>query len=91
RTPADMDDPRINLVRAKLAGLPPVTLINASIDPLLDDGALLEQALKLANVPVERKVYDGVAHEFFGMGAVLGKARDAQQYAGDRLKAAFGS
>lgn len=91
RTPADMQDPRINLVKANLAGLPPVTIINAQIDPLREDGAMLEQALKAAKVPVERKVYDGVAHEFFGMGAVVAKAVDATQYAGARLKAAFGN
>ena len=91
RTPADLQDPRINLVKANLTGLPPVTIINAQIDPLRDDGAMLEQALKQANVSVERKVYDGATHEFFGMGAVVDKAKDAEQYAGDRLKAALGS
>ena len=90
RTPADLQDPRIDLVKANLGGLPPVTLVNAQIDPLLDDGAMLEQALRAANVDVERRVYDGVAHEFFGMGAVLDKAKEANQYAGDRLKKAFG-
>ncbi|MES2521871.1 MAG: alpha/beta hydrolase [Gemmatimonadota bacterium] len=90
RTPADLQDPRINLVKANLTGLPPVTIINATIDPLFDDGAMLEQALKAASVPVERRVYEGVAHEFFGMGAVVDKAKAAQQYAGDRLKAGFG-
>jgi acetyl esterase/lipase len=91
RTPADLQDPRINLVKANLAGLPPVTIINAQIDPLRDDGAMLEQALKQANVPVERRVYDGVAHEFFGMGAVVDKAMEASQYAGERVKSALGS
>jgi acetyl esterase/lipase len=91
RTPADLQDPRINLVKANLTGLPAVTIINAQIDPLRDDGAMLEQALKQANVSVERRVYDGVAHEFFGMGAVVDKAKDAEQYAGDRLKTALGS
>ena len=90
RTPADLQDPRINLVKANLAGLPPVTIVNAQIDPLRDDGAMLERALKAANVSVERKVYDGVTHEFFGMGGVVDKAKDAEQYAGDRLKAALG-
>jgi acetyl esterase len=91
RTPADLQDPRINLVSANLAGLPPVTIINAQIDPLRDDGAMLERALKQANVSVERRVYEGVTHEFFGMGGVVDKAKDAEQYAGDRLKAALGS
>ncbi len=90
RTPADLQDPRINLVKANLSGLPPVTIINAQIDPLREDGAMLEQALKAASGPVERRVYEGVTHEFFGMGAVVAKAMDATQYAGARLKAAFG-
>lgn len=82
-------DPRINLVKANLAGLPPVTIINARLDPLRSDGAMLEDALKKANVPVERKDYAGVTHEFFGMAAVVKKAEEAQQFAGARLKSAF--
>jgi acetyl esterase len=91
RTPADLQDPRISLVKANLRDLPPVTIINAQIDPLLDDGAMLEQALKSAGNQVERRVYDGVTHEFFGMAAVEPKAKDAQGFAGDRLKSAFGN
>ena len=91
RTPADLKDPRINLVGASLKGIAPVTIINAQIDPLLDDGAQLEKALRDAGVPVERRLYDGVAHEFFGQAAVVDKAKDAQEYAGERLKAAFGA
>ena len=90
RSEADLDDPRLNLVGADLHGLPPVTLINATLDPLRDDGALLEEALTAAGVPVERAVYDGVVHEFFGMAAVVEKAREAQAYAGERLREAFG-
>ena len=88
-SPADLKDTRISLVEAKLQGLAPVTIINAPIDPLLDDGAMLEAALKRAGVPVERKLFTGVAHEFFGMAAVVQKAKDAQEYAGQRLKASF--
>ena len=88
-SPADLKDPRISLVDAKLQGLPPFTIINAPIDPLRDDGMLLEAALKKAGVAVERKLYDGVTHEFFGMAAVVQKAKDAQEYAGQRLKASF--
>ncbi|MBC7468499.1 MAG: alpha/beta hydrolase, partial [Ramlibacter sp.] len=88
-SPADLKDTRISLVDAKLQGLPPFTIINASIDPLHDDGGMLETALKKAGVSVERKLYDGVTHEFFGMAAVVQKAKDAQEYAGQRLKASF--
>lgn len=91
RTEADLSDPRINLVDAKLTGLPPVTIINARIDPLRSDGAKLEDALRKANVPVERRDFEGVTHEFFGAAAVLQKAREAQAYAGQRLQAAFGT
>lgn len=83
---ADLKDPRLDLVHADLHGLPPVTLINAEIDPLRDDGAQLEQALRAQGVPVERKLYDGVTHEFFGTAAVVQKAQDAQVYGGGRLK-----
>ncbi len=86
---ADKKDPRIALIDADLKGLAPVTLINAQIDPLRSDGDLLEAALKKANVKVEHKVYDGVTHEFFGMAAVVGDAKDAQQLAGKRLKDAL--
>jgi acetyl esterase/lipase len=69
--------------------LPPVTIINAEIDPLRSDGELLQQALTQAGVKVDRKVYKGVTHEFFGSVAVVSEAKDAQTIAGDQLKAAF--
>lgn len=87
RDEAQVRDPRIDLVNADLKGLPPVTLINAEIDPLRDDGALLEQALRRQGVAVERKLYEGVTHEFFGTAAVVQKAEQAQAYAGQRLRA----
>ncbi len=87
--PEDKRDPRIDLVNANLAGLPPVTLIGAQIDPLRSDADLLHAALRKAGVPVEHKVYDGVVHEFFGMAAVVDKARAAQQWAGERLQQAL--
>jgi len=47
----------------------------------------LEQGLRRAGVSVERRLYPGVTHEFFGTAAVVAKAPDAQMYAGGRLKA----
>lgn len=92
RSPADLKDKRLQLIDAKLEGLAPsVTLINARIDPLRSDGAKMEDALQRANVPVERRDYEGVTHEFFGAAAVVDKAKQAQAYAGQRLKQAFGS
>lgn len=83
----DKADTRLDLVNADLRGLPPVTIINAMLDPLRSDGEKLKDALEDAGVPVERELYTGVAHEFFGAAAVLEKAREAQAYAGERLKA----
>ncbi|RZI73168.1 MAG: alpha/beta hydrolase [Pseudomonas sp.] len=87
--PEDKSDPRLDVLNAKLAGLPPVTIINAQIDPLREDGAMLQAALRKADVKVDRKVYDGVTHEFFGMAAVVKDAADAQKYGGQALKASF--
>jgi acetyl esterase len=84
--PSQASDPRLDIVHARLAGLPPVTIINAQIDPLRTDGVLLESALKQAGVTVKRKEYPGVTHEFFGTAAVVAAARDAQQMAGQELQ-----
>lgn len=89
RTPADGQDPRIDLVNAKLTGLPSTTIINAEIDPLLSDGELLAKKLSAAEVSVEQKTYAGVTHEFFGMGAAVADAKDAVELATDRLKKSF--
>ncbi|GAA4332294.1 hypothetical protein GCM10023149_38490 [Mucilaginibacter gynuensis] len=83
-------DPRINLVAAKLKGLPATTIITAQIDPLQSDGMMLADKLKAAGVTVDSKNYDGVTHEFFGMGAVVPQAMEAEMYAVGELKKAFG-
>jgi acetyl esterase len=88
-SPADKTDPRLDIIHAKLSLLPPVTIINAQIDPLRSDGAMLEEALKQVKVPVARKEYEGVTHEFFGAGAVLPAAKNAQSFAVQQLKDAF--
>ena len=38
----------------------------------------------------EHAGFDGVTHEFFGMGAVVTKARDAVNFAASQLKKALG-
>ena len=84
--PKDYQDPRVNLVAADLKGLPPVTIINAQIDPLRTDGEILADKIRAAGGTVQQKTWDGVAHEFFGMAAVVDKAKDAEQMAADALK-----
>lgn len=83
-------DPRIDLVsRSDFQGLPPATVITAEIDPLRSEGQQLAKKLTAAGVTVDAADYTGVTHEFFGMGAAVGKAQQATQRAGKNLKAAF--
>ena len=90
RSPADRQDPRVNLVSADLKGLPPVTIINAQIDPLRSDGEILADKIRAAGGTATQKTFEGVTHEFFGMGAVHDKAKAAEAMATDALIAAFG-
>ena len=90
KTTADGDNPRVSILRAgNLKGLPPATIITAQIDPLRSEGEMYANKLKDAGVDVRYQNYDGVTHEFFGMGAVVDKAKQAVQLAGGQLKAAF--
>lgn len=88
--PADLRDPRLNVIgEAKLAGLPPTTIISAYIDPLRSEGEALGPKLQAAGVDAQQRTYPGVTHEFFGMGAVLAEAKQAEDFAASRLKASF--
>ena len=90
RGPEDARDPRISLVRADLRGMPPTTIILAEIDPLRSDGEELGARLRAAGVPVQVHLHEGVAHEFFGMGAIVRDAGTAVQQAAAGLRTAFG-
>ena len=83
------DNPLISLVDADLSGLPPTTIINAEIDPLRAEGEDLANRLESAGVPVTRRVYDKVTHEFFGLDAILEQAEHAQNFAAQELRTAF--
>ncbi|QQL48384.1 alpha/beta hydrolase [Mucilaginibacter ginkgonis] len=83
-------DPRINLVAANLKGLPPTTVITDEIDPLQSEGMTLVEKLKAAGVKTDSKNWNGVTHEFFGMGTVVPEAKEAEMYAVQQLKTAFG-
>ena len=88
---SESSDPRISLVKANLRGLPPTTIINAQIDPLRSEGELLAQKMRDAGVHVDQKTYPGVAHEFFGMAAVVDQAKAANAQAFKALRTAFGN
>lgn len=89
RTPADGRNPLIDLVNADLQGLPASTVITAQIDPLRSEGKQLADKLKDAGVQVDYRNYGGVTHEFFGMGAVVDEAKQAEQQAAMGLKKGF--
>jgi len=87
----DASDPKVALLQAKtLKGLPSATIITAQIDPLRSEGQMLAEKLKADGVSVNYKNYEGVTHEFFGMGAVVDEAKEAVAVAVADLKAAFG-
>ena len=86
---AQSGDPRISLVKADLKGLPPTTLITAEIDPLRSEGQLLAEKLTAAGVKVEYHNYNGVTHEFFGMGAAVNKAKEAVAQVAEGLQRSF--
>ncbi len=89
--PSQGADPRVDLIeRDDLEGLPPVTIINAQIDPLQSEGEILAERLAAAGNEVEQMTYDGVTHEFFGMGAVVPGAQEAVDKASASLREAFG-
>lgn len=88
--PADKADKRLKLVEQDLRNLPPTFLITAGIDPLRSDGEKFGKALKDAGNWVESRNYAGVTHEFFGMGAVVQAAREAQGFLAAGMRAAFG-
>lgn len=89
-TPDAMSDPRVDIVgKANVDDLPPTTIVTAEDDPLRSDGERLGGKLKIATVPVAMRDYDGVTHDFFGMGAAVAKAAVAQRFVADQLTAAF--
>ena len=50
---------------------------------------MLADKLDKAGVKVKTKTYEGVTHEFFGMGAVVGDAKDAEDRAASDFNGAF--
>lgn len=89
-TPEDATNSEASPLEAEsLSDLPPTTVILAEIDPLQSQGTVFAQALEEAGVDVSLTLYQGVTHEFFGMGAVVDKAAEAVAEAAGRLTASF--
>lgn len=86
---SDMTDPRAIPIANNLANLPSTTIIAAEADPLMSDGQDYYSALLAAKNKVTYRLFKGTTHEFFGMGAVVNKARNAELFAAKQLDASF--
>lgn len=80
RHPRDREDPRVDLLSADLAPLPPTTIVTAEFDPLRDEGEALARRLAAARVRVDVERCPGMIHGFAGMpqltpmaGEILGR------------------
>lgn len=89
KSASDAHSPYLSVLNGNVKGLPPATVITAEIDPLMSEGKAYADKLEKAGIATRYKNYEGVAHEFFGMGAVVEKAKDAAAFAADGLKSAF--
>lgn len=88
---SDGNNPYASPLRAEnLKGLPPATVITADIDPLRSEGEAYAKRLQEAGSTVRATNYTNVTHEFFGMGAVVGKAKQAVGEAAAGLRSGFG-
>ena len=91
RGQSDLQDPRLEVVgKARLGGLPPTTTISAELDPLRSEGEVAARRPQEAGVAVERRTYEGVTHEFFGTALAVADAQAAQDFVGERRRAALG-
>ncbi len=97
RTPQDRHDWRFapldglmpNGQLADLSGVAPAWLGLAECDPLVDEGVLYADRLRMAGVAVELEIYRGMAHEFIKMGRAIPEAVTAHRDAGRALLMAF--
>jgi acetyl esterase len=89
-TPADRDDWRFSPLNAPdLDGAAPVWMGLAECDPLVDEGVMMADRLRLAGVPVDLEIYHGVTHEFIKMGRAIPEALRAHQDAARALRRSF--
>jgi len=77
------------LLASDLDGVAPAWIGLAECDPLVDEGVLLADRLRMARVPVDLEIYAGVTHEFIKMGRAIPEAVRAHQDAARALRLAF--
>ena len=90
RGPADRDDWRFApLNTPDVDGVAPAWVGLAECDPLVDEGVMYADKLRMAGVAVDLEIYRGVTHEFIKMGRIIPEARQAHADAAGALRRAF--
>jgi acetyl esterase len=89
-SPADRDDWRFSPLNAPdVDGVAPAWIGLAECDPLVDEGVMYADRLRLAGVPVDLEIYRGVVHEFIKMGRAIPQALQAHADAARALRQSF--
>ncbi len=87
---ADRDDWRFAPLNAPDAeDVAPAWIGLAECDPLVDEGVMYADKLRVAGVPVGLEIYRGVTHEFIKMGRLIPEARQAHADAARALQDAL--
>lgn len=87
--PGQASSPYVSVLKKSAVDMPAATVIVAELDPVASEGQAYHQHLLDSAVDSQLGLYHGVTADFFGTGAVVGKAREAVKFAGRRLQKAF--
>jgi acetyl esterase len=74
---AEAEDPHVYPIKADLRGFPPVFLVIAECDVLVEQGIAMDQRLRASGVDTRSQVYQGAIHSFLEAMSVSAVARAA--------------
>ncbi|HTO55356.1 MAG TPA: alpha/beta hydrolase fold domain-containing protein [Myxococcota bacterium] len=89
--PNDASHPLVSVLHAKLAGLPPSTVITCGHDPLRSDGIWLAEALRAAGVRTLHTHYDDMPHGFLMFSRLTRRADESLDEMARETAKAFAS